>query len=114
MENQIKETPETPQPEEKKIRTGQGSAWEVDRYIRYLMFIVAIGIVYVWNSHLAETQLRQAAKLEKEIIEARADYKTMQAKLSSGTLKSALAEKVDTVGLKVLHDHPYILKRKKK
>ena len=79
------------------------------KYLRYLIFIVCIGLVYVWNSHYAEKQLKREDDLKREISEAKAEFRTIHARLSSGTRKSVISAKVDTLGLKVLDTPPYKL-----
>lgn len=73
---------------------------DAGRYIRYVLFVVFIGMVYVWNSHIAEQQVKEEARLRKEIADAKAEYKTMHARLSSGTRRHVIFQKVDSLGLR--------------
>jgi hypothetical protein len=73
---------------------------DAGRYIRYVVFVVFIGMVYIWNSHIAEKQVKEEARLRKEIADAKAEYKTMHARLSSGTRRHVIFEKVDSLGLR--------------
>jgi hypothetical protein len=111
MENTVKEN----QAEELETSGAEveekASAPGVNRYLRYLIFIVCIGLVYVWNSHFAEKQLKREDDLKKEIGEAKAEFRTIHARLSSGTRKSVISSKVDTLGLKVLDVPPFKLVR---
>ena len=75
------------------------STREVDKYLKYLVFIVVIGLVYIWNSHLAEKQVRKEEKISEELIDAKAHYRTIHARMSSGTQKSAIETKVKPDGL---------------
>lgn len=82
---------------------------EAGRYIRYVLFLVGIGMIYIWNSHVAETQVKEEARLRKEIADAKAEYKTMHARLSAGTRRGVIFEKVDSLGLKVTSNNVYKL-----
>lgn len=106
MENQHKEIPEETLPDESTARKEKAPLRDADRYIRHIVFVALVGIVYIWNAHLAEKQLRKEARLNKEIHEKRAEYKTMQARLSGGTRKSVLAARLDTLGLRELRTPP--------
>ena len=112
--------PEAPQPDEqswqaafvdKSRRTGWRSL-EAGRYIRYVLFVVGIGMVYIWNSHIAENQVKEEARLRKEIADAKAEYKTMHARLSAGTRRGVIFEKVDSLGLRVTSNNVYKLTTK--
>ena len=83
----------------------------VGRYIRFVAFLVVIGLVYIWNSHVAEKQVRRESELRKEIEAAKADYKAMHARYSAGTQKSVVVAHADTLGLKVSTDKIYKLER---
>ncbi|HEX2900922.1 MAG TPA: FtsL-like putative cell division protein [Bacteroidia bacterium] len=72
----------------------------VATYISYVLFVVFIGMVYIWNSHIAEKQVKEEARLRKEIADAKAEYKTMHARLSSGTRRQVIFSKVDSLGLR--------------
>lgn len=115
-ENSVKNTApveevETPiQPEQKEERKGLRAA-DASRYVKYALFIVVIGLVYIWNSHIAEGQVRRENKLKKEVADAKAEYKTMHARLSAGTRQSAIQVEVDTLGLRASSKNIYQLKR---
>lgn len=85
---------------------------DAGRYVRYVLFAVFIGMVYIWNSHIAEKQVKEEARLRKEIADAKAEYKTMHARLSSGTRRQVIFEKVDSIGLRATNSHVYKLSRK--
>lgn len=85
---------------------------DAGRYIRYILFAVFIGMVYIWNSHIAEKQVKEEARLRKEIADAKAEYKTMHARLSSGTRRQVIFEKVDSIGLRATNTNVFKLSRK--
>lgn len=108
-ENKVKAQEEAPM-EENKPRGGL-QVRNVGRYIRYVMFLVLVGLVYIWNSHVAEQQVRREDQLRKEIESAKAEYKTFHAKLSAGTRKSIVVAGADTLGLAVHTTNVYKLTR---
>lgn len=111
--------PEAPQPDNgreqataaEKPRRWSWRSIEAGRYIRYVIFLVLFGMVYIWNSHVAETQVKEEARLRKEIADAKAEYKTMHARLSTGTRRQVIFAKVDTLGLKVASTNVYKLSK---
>ena len=121
MENENRvHAPEAPAPDEStgkasfvdKSRKGGWRSLEAGRYIRYVLFLVGIGMVYIWNSHIAENQVKEEAKLRKEIADAKAEYKTMHARLSAGTRRGVIFQKVDSLGLRVTSNNVYKLTTK--
>jgi hypothetical protein len=84
---------------------------DASRYIRYVLFVVAIGMVYIWNSHVAEQQVKEEARLRKEIADAKAEYKTMHARLSAGTRRQVIFSKVDSLGLRSTNTNVFKLTR---
>jgi hypothetical protein len=87
------------------------SSENVSRYVRYAIFLVLIGLAYIWNSHVAEKQVRRENKLKQQVADAKAEYKTMHARLSAGTRQSAIQDRVDTLGLHPSSKNIYQLKR---
>ena len=116
-ENRVREahaTVETAAPVEKPrpfswLRKGALRSKDAGRYIRYVLFVVFIGMVYIWNSHIAEKQVKEEAKLRKEIADAKAEYKTMHARLSSGTRRHVIFSKVDSLGLRTTNTNVFKL-----
>jgi hypothetical protein len=112
--------PEAPAPDESqakaafvdKSRQRGFRSMEAGRYIRYVLFLVGIGMIYIWNSHVAETQVKEEARLRKEIADAKAEYKTMHARLSAGTRRGVIFQKVDSLGLHVTSNNVYKLTTK--
>jgi hypothetical protein len=106
LEPGVEATP-APKSDKKGLRSTDAS-----RYVRYALFLVAIGMVYIWNSHVAEGQVRRENKLKKEVADRKAEYKTMHARLSAGTRQSAIQFRVqDTLGLHASSKNIYQLKR---
>ena len=115
MENRMAE-PEAPveeQVQEEKPRRFGIRFRDVGRYVRYVVFLVAIGMVYIWNSHVAENQVKEESRLRKEISDAKAEYKTMHARLSAGTRRRVVFGKVDSLGLKSTSNNVFKITRER-
>lgn len=108
MENQLHKQP--PAPEEKTGKRKGLSLYQVDRYLRFTLFLVAIALVYIWNSHRAEKQVRMVQSLENEVRELKSDYSNLGAELSYSTRRSVLEERVDSLQLVKMDKPPYLLK----
>lgn len=115
MENAYREPEIEQDPQEEKAPKPKAglSISRVDRYLRFVVFLVAIGMVYIWNSHWAESQIRREEQLEESIREAKAEYKTSHARLSHDSKRSEVAQRVDTLGLMVPKEPPYTIIKKK-
>ena len=119
MENEVRitrEEPEAPEAEplvEESAGKSRIEARKVRRYIRYVAFLVVIGLVYIWNSHVAEQQVRREDQLRKAVEVAKAEYKTTDARLSAGTRKPVVEQVADSLGLKVTTRNIYQLTREK-
>jgi hypothetical protein len=118
-ENRVKESP-VPAEEKAPVKKPRSFSWlrmsfwrsqDASRYIRYVLFVVAIGMVYIWNSHVAEQQVKEEARLRKEISDAKAEYKTMHARLSAGTRRQVIFSKVDSLGLRSTNTNVFKLTR---
>lgn len=118
MDNQYKHEALAEEPQDSTANGGKDketrglSLRRVDRYIRYFIFLVAIGLVYVWNSNVAERQVRLEQKLKHEISDAKARFKTIHARFSNDSRRSVMADKVDTLELKPLREPPFKLEKR--
>lgn len=70
------------------------------KYLPYILFVTAIGIFYIGNSHYAEKNIRRIDALEKEIEDLRADYTTLKADYMYASKQSEVAKKVEKLGIK--------------
>ena len=82
---------------------------EVDKYLRFILFLTAIGLVYIWNSHRAEGRVRRVQALENEVRELKSDYSNLSAELSYSTRRSILEKRVDSIGLAKMDKPPFML-----
>ncbi|MFN0202579.1 MAG: FtsL-like putative cell division protein [Bacteroidia bacterium] len=96
-----------------KRQTGWLSVQRVDDFLRFVLFLAAIGLFYIWNTHYANKQVREKDALEKQIKDLKAEYLTRKATLSAGTRYTQLVTQFDSLGLHHLGEPPYKLIKKK-
>ena len=109
MENHhVNPTPEEKTPAPEAGRKGIPII-EVEKYLRFILFLTAIGLVYIWNSNRAEGRVRKVQALESEVRELKSDYSNLSAELSYSTRRSVLEKRVDSIGLMKMEKPPYML-----
>ncbi len=77
------------------------------KYLPKVIFVVALGVIYVWNSHYAEKANRKIDKLETEVEDLRADVTTLEADYMFSSKQSEVAKKVKAIGLEESKEPPY-------
>ncbi|MEZ4827640.1 MAG: FtsL-like putative cell division protein [Bacteroidia bacterium] len=76
----------------------------VDDYIKFMLFLAAIGLVYIWNSHHAERQVKKMESYQQEVKRLKSNYLLKESTLSAGTRLSEIQQIVDTIGLRTLDE----------
>ncbi|NJL15516.1 MAG: hypothetical protein HC913_22580 [Microscillaceae bacterium] len=85
---------------DKEVESSPTAPYVPTRYIPYLLFWAALGVLYISNAHYAERMVRETARLEAEVENHRADYATLRAQFDAYTGKeSEIAEKAKPLGL---------------
>jgi hypothetical protein len=69
------------------------------KYLPYILYVTAIGIFYIGNSHYAEKTIRNIAKIQVEVEDLRADFTTLKASYMFDSKQSEVAGKVERIGL---------------
>lgn len=77
------------------------------RYLPKVVFVVVLGVFYVWNTHYAERSIRKIDKLETQVEDLRADVTTLEAEVMFGSKQSEVAKKVKALGLVESKEPPY-------
>jgi len=77
------------------------------QYLPKILFVMAIGLLYIGNTHYAEKTVRQINAIQAEVEDLRADYTTLKADLMFASKQSEVARKVKTYGLKESLTPPY-------
>lgn len=76
------------------------------KQIPFVLFIVGLLLLHIWNVHNTERVIRKTDKLSKEIKELRSEYITVLSELMSESKQSSVAQKLDTLGIKELTTPP--------
>jgi hypothetical protein len=63
--------------------------------LRFLFFIVFLGVVYITNAHLAEGNVRKIQLLQKQIKEKKWEYTSIKSQIMLGSLQSNLTHGFD-------------------
>lgn len=77
------------------------------KQIPFGMFIVFLLLIHIWNAHNVEKMIRKTDKLNREIKELRSEYISVLSQLMSESKQSAVAAKLDTLGIKELTSPPF-------
>ncbi len=90
-----------------KIKFGQ--SWDSGFPVKYLpkvIFVVLLGVFYVWNNHYSERSMRTIDQLEDEVEDLRADVTTLEANYMFSSKQSEVAKKVKQLGLEESKEPP--------
>lgn len=77
------------------------------KYLPKILFVIALGLIYISNTHYAEKTVRKISSMQAEVEDLRADYTTLKADLMFASKQSEVARKVNDLGLKESLKPPY-------
>jgi len=77
------------------------------RYLPKVLFVVLLGVIYVWNNHYAERATRTIDKFEDEVEDLRADVTTLEADYMYSSKQSEVGRKVKSLGLEESKEPPF-------
>ena len=70
------------------------------QYLPKILFVMALGLIYIGNTHYAEKTVRRINNMQAEVEDLRADYTTLKSGLMFESKQSEVARKVQPLGLK--------------
>lgn len=70
------------------------------RYLPKILFLAAVAIVYIANSHFADRAIRKIQRLKTEVEDLRADYTTLKSDYMVATIQSNVLRRVAPMGLR--------------
>ncbi|MBL7865419.1 MAG: hypothetical protein JNK10_11110 [Cyclobacteriaceae bacterium] len=70
------------------------------QYLPKILFVMALGLLYISNTHYAEKTVRRIDQVQSDVEDLRADYTTLKSDLMFASKQSEVARKVKTIGLK--------------
>jgi hypothetical protein len=77
------------------------------QYLPKILFVMALGLLYIGNTHYSEKTVRKINNIQSEVEDLRADYTTMKSDLMFASKQSEVARKVKAYGLKESLTPPY-------
>lgn len=80
--------------------------------IPYFLFLAAIAIFYIWNSHHGVKMVKDMRDTQEELIEAQYYFNASKDTLTQKSRQSAVAEKVSEHGMYELSTPPYTILEK--
>ncbi|MDP5171292.1 MAG: FtsL-like putative cell division protein [Bacteroidia bacterium] len=81
----------------------------VDDYLRFVVFLALIGMGYIWNSHLAERQVKELETVRSSVKELKSRYLLKRATLGASARFSEIEAAADTLGLLRMEQPPFEL-----
>jgi len=82
------------------LTNGFISADKAIKALPFVLYIALLGMIYIGNRHLAEKNIRDIDKLNKEVKELSYGYKVTKADLAYKSTLTEVAKRVDTLGIK--------------
>jgi len=77
------------------------------KYLPKILFVMAIGLIFISNTHYAEKTVRRINNIQAEVEDLRADYTTLKSDLMFASKQSEVAKKVKVFELKESLKPPY-------
>lgn len=77
------------------------------QHLPKIIFVMAIGLFYIGNTHYAEKTVRKINHVQAEVEDLRADYTTMKSDLMFASKQSEVARKVKAFGLEESLEPPH-------
>lgn len=78
----------------------------IKQQIPFMLFVVFLTLIHIWNVHNTERLVRNTEKLNREVKELRSEYISVFSELMSESKQSSVAKKLDTLGIKELITPP--------
>lgn len=85
---------------------------EIVGHVKYFLFLVVLGILYINNGNIADKKIRDINKLNKELKELRSQYIITQSEWMFLSKQSEVAKRVEPLGLKETTQQPYLILNK--
>ena len=77
------------------------------QHLPKILFVLALGLVYIGNTHYAEKTTRAINKAQSEVEDLRADFITIKADMMFSAKQSEVARRVKVLGLKESLSPPF-------
>ncbi|RDC62237.1 FtsL-like putative cell division protein [Adhaeribacter pallidiroseus] len=77
------------------------------KYLPYVLYIMAVTLFYIGNTHYAEKTIRKIDRTKSETEDLRADYTTLKSDYMEASKQSEVARKVAPAGIIESSSPPY-------
>ncbi|WP_347156474.1 FtsL-like putative cell division protein [Pontibacter chitinilyticus] len=77
------------------------------KYMPHVLFLTAMALFYIGNTHFAEKTIRKIDKVKAETEDLRADYTTLKSEYMEASKQSEVARNVAPLGLIESSSPPY-------
>lgn len=78
----------------KKVKLGFGLS-VLMKNVTYVFFLAFLGVLYIYNSHYAENNLRKSKQLEGQIREAKWEYMSLKSDIMQKSTRSEIGKKLE-------------------
>ena len=78
----------------------------VYRNLPFVYFLAFLGIIYIWNVHYAERNIREIQSLKKELKESRWKYMSIKSDVMYQSMPSQVAKRVADSELQLFDEKP--------
>ena len=86
---------------------------QVLRNVFFVLMIIGIGVVEIFNTHLAERMMRKIEKQTEHVKELRWEYMTVKTNMNQKAKQSELLKVLEPQGLRSLQEPPKKIEVKK-
>ena len=73
---------------------------DIQKWLPFVIYCTALGFIYISNRLYAEKRVRYMNDLQKDVRNAQADYFTIKSNIENLTKPTAIAKRVEHLGLK--------------
>jgi hypothetical protein len=80
--------------QKKKLKLGFGLG-ALMKNVTYVFFLTFLGVLYIYNSHYAEHNLRKTKALESQIREAKWEYMSVKSDIMQKSTRSEIGRKLE-------------------
>ena len=81
----------------------------VVKQLPYFLFLAALGVVYIYNGHMADKTIRKIIRSGSELKDLQNEYKSVKGDALLRSRQSELIETVKPIGLNELSEEPFVL-----
>ncbi|MEZ5059109.1 MAG: FtsL-like putative cell division protein [Saprospiraceae bacterium] len=78
----------------------KGANWILQN-LKFVFFLVLLGVLYIANAHIAEKKVREIQSSQKELVQLRWEYLSLKSDMMYDYKMSEVAKAVESKGLRL-------------